>query len=574
MKNLSVRMKILLMTVPVIILLIVVTILAGFRQIAVMKEAKKVYFEEIAEIESVLITADRDFYQALLGLEQAFAKGQAGRDTSGAVADYKENLEQVYDGAKTLEQLFSEDEYLFNEYHAAEVKLTNKELLKKLQEDIAVWEQTYNPETDAGDYNAQMDAFKTARASINDMEDILEEYESYIDNKLVSGIQRYVVIMLVVVVIFAVVCGALTLIVSRYFINSIKTLQRDISTMAEKNLTRAPELTGTGDEFGALSRSGGELYESLYGIIGNIADSAEVVAQSGKNISELAKHTDSQMGSITDAINDMAQTATQQANDVSEISGNMASLNNMMEQSFASSRALSDASREIDAVTSSGVDEVEKLTRISEESLVAFNEIFDLIDGISDRARKISMASNLISDISEQTNLLSLNASIEAARAGEAGRGFAVVAEEIGKLANQSQESVGTINDMLAELNQAVEGASTHSVRVKDYVEQQGASVELTRHKFQDIVDTIGKVDREIRNLNEVNRGMEAGFEQVNELVTNLSASAEENAASSEEIAAISEQVKESVGEVSRSSDEVSETVTGLVNVVNEFALK
>ena len=86
---------------------------------------------------------------------------------------------------------------------------------------------------------------------------------------------------------------------------------------------------------------------------------------------------------------------------------------------------------------------------------------------------KISKAATLISEIADQTNLLSLNASIEAARAGEAGRGFAVVAEEIGSLATQSADTAHEINDIIGELTENSEKSMGIMVQMNDASKQQ-----------------------------------------------------------------------------------------------------
>ena len=573
MRNMKVGVKLLIMTVPLMVLLIVVTVASGLRQMTVLRESKKVYYEELAEIEATLITADRDMYQAQLALEKAEVAKYTGEVNPELIDDYKENLQQSYDAVGTAKDAFSQDDYLFTEYKADGIDKTNKELLESFDADVHAWAAVYNPETGEGDYNSQFAAFKTARENLNSMEDSLAAYEEYVDGDLESRIKKGVISMVIVIVVFALICAVVMVYLVKYFISNISGIQKDLRTMADKNLATVPHLNSSHDEFGQLSRSSEELFGSLNEIIGNISEASNSVAESGKTISELAKNTDSQVGTITDAIGDMAQTATQQAHDVSDISVNMDELNGMIDNSRAASEALELVSGEIDSVTGAGVDEIEKLTNITQESLQAFNEIFGLIEGITDRANQISMASQLISDIAEQTNLLSLNASIEAARAGEAGRGFAVVAEEIGKLANQSQESAGTINQMLDELHGAIENANKQSDAVKNYVELQRESVDATKARFEDIVSAIEKVNSEIGNINSINAQMSDSFDQVNGLVTNLSASAEENAASSEEIAAIATEVKNCVNDVSLKSDEIRETADNLVQVVNEFIL-
>lgn len=573
MRNMKVGAKLLLMTLPLVTLVLVVTIVSGLRQRSVFNDTKDVYLDEIAELESTLLTADRDLYQAQLAVEQAFMLDEVGRDKADAIASYDENLQQSLDSVKKMQEIFSKDNYLYTKYKADGIERTNKEYVEQFDADVKAWAAMYNPKTGEGDFENQFGAFDTARENLNSMEDNLDAYEEYIDKQFANKIQSAVVTMLVIVLLVAAVCICITVVMIKYFLDSIKKLNTEIRTLADKNLSSAPTTTDAHDEFGQLSRSSEELFYSLNDVVTNIVDSSNIVAESGKEISESAGNANAQMSSIADAVTDLAHTATQQANDVTDISANMEDLNRMMDDSKNASDELGRVSTEINDVTGAGVEEVEELTKITDESMASFNEIFELIEGITDRANQISTASRLISDISEQTNLLSLNASIEAARAGEAGKGFAVVAEEIGKLANQSQESAGTIDRMLDELHDAIASANRQSEKVKGYVERQKESVDLTKSKFMDIVDAIEKVNTEIGNINDVNGKMIHSFDQVNELVTNLSASAEENAASSEEIAAIADEVRESVKEVNDRSEEIRETADNLVKVVNQFVL-
>ena len=218
--------------------------------------------------------------------------------------------------------------------------------------------------------------------------------------------------------------------------------------------------------------------------------------------------------------------------------------------------------------------EVERLMEVTKASLESFNQIFSLLTGITESATKIGEASSLITDIASQTNLLSLNASIEAARAGEAGRGFAVVAEQIRQLSEQSAGSASTINEMLDALKKASDLADKQSKVVKDNVNLQNESVEATRGKFVDIVDSISKVNEAIKRITEVNDVINTNFSQVNDLVTSLSAAAEENAASSEEIAATTDMIKSSVGNVYEVSKEIDREADTLADEVKHFKIR
>ena len=99
------------------------------------------------------------------------------------------------------------------------------------------------------------------------------------------------------------------------------------------------------------------------------------------------------------------------------------------------------------------------------------NQTKKAIEG-SKAVSKINDLTNVIMEISSQTSLLALNASIEAARAGEAGRGFAVVASEISNLSSQTSQTVGHINRIISEVNEAVSGMSLSLNKTVDFLEQ------------------------------------------------------------------------------------------------------
>ena len=118
------------------------------------------------------------------------------------------------------------------------------------------------------------------------------------------------------------------------------------------------------------------------------------------------------------------------------------------------------------------------MEKTSTQSSKQANEIYEQMKDKADAAveqskavQKINDLTNEIKEISSQTNLLALNANIEAARAGEAGRGFAVVASEIGSLASQTLSTVGNINSIVVEVNDAVSSLTQCITTIMDFLE-------------------------------------------------------------------------------------------------------
>jgi methyl-accepting chemotaxis protein len=153
---------------------------------------------------------------------------------------------------------------------------------------------------------------------------------------------------------------------------------------------------------------------------------------------------------------------------------------NMAESVSSSKGSLGTADKLVDSITKIGEktnDVVSTLERLNELA----NSSMHNVQGLSERTNDITTILSLIKDISDQTNLLALNAAIEAARAGEHGRGFAVVADEVRKLADRTDKAVSEINISLQSMKQDVDSISEQFTEIQGGItNSNGLIVELS----------------------------------------------------------------------------------------------
>ena len=187
-----------------------------------------------------------------------------------------------------------------------------------------------------------------------------------------------------------------------------------------------------------------------------------------------------------------------------------------------------------EAVTE-GMKIIEVLNEKSDDVSQNSDNAYDIMLDLKNKTDEIRTITDLISGISEQTNLLSLNAAIESARAGETGKGFAVVAEEIRKLAAQSKESINEIIRITESLYDQTEKSVEAVLKLKEANEEQYALVSRAMEIFATISRKMNEV---MENVNRVNDKVSKILEANNKLVESIN-----------EISAVSEQVTASAQE-------------------------
>jgi methyl-accepting chemotaxis protein len=274
---------------------------------------------------------------------------------------------------------------------------------------------------------------------------------------------------------------------------------------------------------------------------------------------------------VTKTVEEIARGASEQALSTEEGASKATSLGEAIEKNKGYINELNDSGEKIAVIVNEGLDGINMLSKITEESTVATSEIQEVILKTNESSNKIGQASNVILAIAEQTNLLALNAAIEAARAGDAGRGFAVVADEIRKLAEQSSASTMEIDNVVNELQNNAQNAVKTMERVSLIAKEQTNSVMDNKNKYMVISEAIkGAVDA-TRKLYVSSKEMETMKNEILNTLQNLTAIAEENSASTQEASASMEEQSAAIEQIAGANEGLAKLAQNLQMIISRF---
>lgn len=327
------------------------------------------------------------------------------------------------------------------------------------------------------------------------------------------------------------------------------------------------------DEIAQLTSSINTMHGNIKNLIGRILVSSEDVAKTSGSLSQHAYETTKTTEEVARTVEQISEGAMEQAENTQGASDDINVLGQTIQVNTRSAGELQQSSEKIKQLSSEGIKVIHDLIEKTDESRLAMDDIIRVIGETNESSERIREASNMISGIAEQTNLLALNAAIEAARAGEHGKGFAVVADEIRKLSEQTNQSTKDITAMLIELQEKSNKAIATGEKVKATVDNQVNSVEATEAKYSEITDGIELSMEEISKIIGISEEMEENRVKVNAVIEGLAAIAEENAASTEETSASAEEMLASMMEVDTNSKRLNELSSELKSLITEFSL-
>ncbi len=575
MKNLKLRVKFVLIVVPVLILVVALSILINSTAKGIKNSTEEVLYDQLYTASSNLINADRDFYQAYVSMIlSAFNAG----DPVELQADKDENYQQTYDRVAAAVESIKTDDSLYKEYtldallamngKTPEKSANSGKTVETLYKEFVKFLEAWNVAIDQAEGIMNFDE---ARARLNVMEDILDEHATVELKEIDEELNSQLTAIIAVVIIVGLVVAALMVYVVLYIVRGIGKVNESLIELSNNNLAFEPAKLEGKDELAEMSRGIVAVQESLAVAISSVNSAAEVLAANIATVSDGSVRSSEGIETIDYAINEVSTTSQQVANSAIllneksiEMSENIASITKSIGE-------LHDASAQIDSVNKEATSSMAEVMKSSELSVEAVNDITSQIRDTNEAVSRIVECIQVITDISSQTNLLSLNASIEAARAGDAGRGFAVVAEEIRTLADSCAKSAEEIRDIVNAVT-AISGKTVASAKhVSEVIDKQQEDLRYTQNKFAELTVAVEKNMQGINSIESMAKGLEVVKNELSDSTSTLSAISEELGASAEDVTATCSQVAADCSATKNMAVEMSQTKDQLIDAVSVF---
>ncbi len=321
------------------------------------------------------------------------------------------------------------------------------------------------------------------------------------------------------------------------------------AAMGDLSFTVNPALLRRADEIGAMGRSLENVRQSLASMLGSMIHTGESLNQSSERFSGKFEYISESIRNTNQAIEDLAQGATNQANETETVNEKIVELGGVIEVEKNGVNKLEEAVSAMIKHSAGASESIKELDQITKITIEAIETVSEQTNKNNDSAANINKAIEIIKGLANQTNLLSLNASIEAARAGEAGKGFAVVAEEIRNLSEESSGNAKEIEGIVKELIHNVEISVSKMQEVTGNVQKQQKCLDETRTAFNSLneeVTLVEEVTKEIGGQTEILGSLK---QIVTDSVNSLASVVEENAASTEETSASMSLLSQTIGE-------------------------
>ena len=398
--------------------------------------------------------------------------------------------------------------------------------------------------------------------------DSIDELKAGYEEEAHQSMKKTIYQLAIFITILVILLAAFAIFIGNKIANPIIHITDEIERMATGDFsnkeTRAKAAIKNKSEIGQMVVAETTLQANIRGLMENINDTIAFVSSESQELMKISNQAADASEMVAENCTEVAGNCNNQMDVVNSANSEVGMLVNKVSE-FLETLALfqSEIEHTNDAAATGRTDILDVVNQMNTiESAV--KDTSSVIMALEEQLGKIGSIVNTISEIANQTNLLSLNASIEAARAGEAGRGFAVVASEISNLADESNDATAQIAEMITSIQESSKEAVSAMEKGLESVAQGTKVVNHSGETFKLIVERITDISKQAEVMQGIVQELSDGTDNVKnyfgaidhmscnvaDATSNVSAASQEQAASAQEIYAASQRLTKKIEEL------------------------
>lgn len=354
--------------------------------------------------------------------------------------------------------------------------------------------------------------------------------------------------------------------------NNMRRISRKFGDVAKGDLTVTVSAKGH-DEFQDLAGSATNMITNTKKLVNQVSNATGELEVSAQNVGQASELIHEYSQDITRAIGEINEGMEEQSRHAQECVEKTDILSNEIQEVSHVVERVEKLVGETEGMINKGMEIVQVLGDRAGETTQMTVKVSESIESLRKESEIINSFVATITEITEQTNLLSLNASIEAARAGEAGRGFAVVAEEIRKLADDSAKAAGEIRNNVANITAQTQNSVESASQAKAMVELQTKAVEEVIAVFREMQERMGQLIEGLKDIVVSTEKADGERSAAVAAVKNISDIIEETAGSAETVNDVANKLLNHVEKLSTTASVLNENMEGLKNEISVFKI-
>nr|WP_144921832.1 methyl-accepting chemotaxis protein [Paenibacillus bovis] len=341
----------------------------------------------------------------------------------------------------------------------------------------------------------------------------------------------------------------------------------------EGDLRVRSEMTNRQDEIGVLAVSFNEMLTKISEMMLHTQSTSNKVLQAATELTDISNTTSQIAKDVAIAIGEIAVGANNLTVEAENGNSFTSKINNEVNNVFENNHEMANYAKDVLEGSNNGIQKMAELVDKTRQGEEMITTIISKTDTLKDSTNQISEIMSILTNISRQTNLLSLNAAIEAARAGDAGKGFAVVADEIRKLSVQSKNAIDTVGEITSSVILEINDTLTLLEGADPIFKDQVSKVLETDAILNDVGTRMDAFNHKISLVSESIQQLRESQEILYSMISQVSATAQESSAISEEVHASTEEQINVSNSLVHTSDQLRELSKNLQNSLNNFKI-